>query len=542
MKRLSIVFICGRMCTGKKVMNAFSKGIVATAGGLLSLNIACAEVYLAPVFGSNMVLQRDVPARLVGWADAGETVVVKLGGQVVGNVVGAGKDKPWTIMLPVQKAGAMPDIVVEGKNRITLTNLLAGDVWVCSGQSNMEMSLQKGPWCGYGGALNAEQEVAAAAHPDIRFLRKPNGGWAVCSPESAKSFSAAGYFFGRELQSRLKVPIGLVQASVGGTAAELWTPRTARETWAGFAAALEKAQKTLDELKPKADADDKAMSQWRKDVETAKKEKTPVPPAPARKMTDEQRDQLHGANALIGTGNLYNVLIEPLTTMRIKGAIWYQGESNSRRSSEYAELMGHLIGGWRKAWGQADLPFLIMELVNFDFPNYQPWYQKGTFAELRGAQRVVAENVPNIGIAVGIDIGVANEIHPPNKQDVGKRLALVALKQVYGQEVVAAGPTVRDARFENGKVILDFDPGGKEQRVVFRDNSTNGFELAGADGVFVPAAADLQENTLVVTAPDIAAPEAVRYAWADNPPATLFNTAGLPAAPFQRGKNLKGGQ
>lgn len=537
MKRLSIVLICGRK--EREMMNGFSKVIVATAGWLLGLNVACAEVHLAPAFGSNMVLQRDVPAKLAGWADAGETVVVKLGGQVVGNVVGAGEDKPWTMMLPVQRAGAMPDIVVEGKNSITLTNLLAGDVWVCSGQSNMEMSLQGGPWCRYGGALNVEQEVAAAAHPDIRLLRNPSKGWAVCSPESAKSFSAAGYFFGRELQSRLKVPIGLVQASVGGTAAELWTPRSARETWPGFAAALEKARRVQQELKPMADALSKAKAQWQKDVEVAKQEKKPAPPAPLAQMSEEQSYQLRAATAVIGTGNLYNGLIEPLTSMQIKGAIWYQGESNSRRSEEYAELMTHLIGGWRKAWG-SDFPFVVMQLVNFDFPRHQPWYQKGTFAELRGAQQVVAEKVPNVGIAVGIDIGVPNKhIHPPNKQDVGKRLALVALKQVYGQDVVATGPTVMDARFETGKVTLSFDPGGQEQRVVFKNSSTNGFELAGADGVFVPAAADLQGNTLVITAPGVGAPQAVRYAWADNPSATLFNTAGLPAAPFQRGKNLK---
>ena len=271
-------------------------------------------------------------------------------------------------------------------------------------------------------------------------MKSPDGNWEVCSPESAKSFSAAGYFFGRELNSRLDVPIGLVMAAVGGTEAELWTPRSAREVWSGYAAEQEEAKKIIEELKPIAAVRAQAMTQWQKDAEAAKKENKQVPPLPPNSLTDEQVDQKHWADAALRTGRLYDTMIKPLTVMPIKGAIWYQGESNSRRAYAYPELMSQLIGGWRKAWGQGDFPFLIMQLVNFDFPSQQPWYRKGTFAELRAAQKTVAETVPNTGLAVGIDIGMRTAIHPPNKQEVGRRLALVALRQAYGEDVVAAGP------------------------------------------------------------------------------------------------------
>ena len=515
---------------------------LAFLGGL---SIARADVRLAPVFGSNMVLQRDVQAKIAGWADSGEAVVVKLGDKVIGKVIGEGKDKPWTVTLPVMKAGPIPDITVEGKNTVTLTNLLAGDVWVCSGQSNMYMTLQKGPWCSQGGALNADQEVAAANHPTLRLMKSPGGNWEVCSPDSAKSFSAAGYFFGRELNSRLDVPIGLVMAAVGGTEAELWTPRSAREVWSGYAAEQEEAKKIMEELKPIAAVRAKAMTQWQKDAEAAKKENKQVPPLPPNSLTDEQVDQKHWADAALRTGRLYDTMIKPLTVMPIKGAIWYQGESNSRRAYAYPELMSQLIGGWRKAWGQDEFPFLLMQLVNFEFARSQPWlHRKGYFAALRAAQRRITETVPNTGLAVGIDIGSPDEIHPRNKQEVGRRLALVALKQVYTQEVISSGPRLTAVNYDGGQAHLTFDPGGQKQQLVLSEKTPTGFEMAGTDGTFVPALATLKENTLILTAPTVNAPRAVRYAWQDNPPATLFNSAGLPAEPFEigNGRAVQGAQ
>ena len=256
-------------------MSSIATFLIATVW--LGLNVTRAEVRLAPCFGSNMVIQRDVPARLVGWADAGETVTVKLGGQVVGNVIGKGqeKDKAWTVILPAQRAGSMPDLVVEGKNTVTLTNLLAGDVWVCSGQSNMRMSVEKGPWCGYGGVANAQQEVAAADYPQIRLYHRNAGRWDVCTPEIAKAFSAAGYFFGRELYKRLGVPIGLAEGSMGATDAESWLPRRVMP-----ADKLEEARRVVEELKPLADADRKAFMHYAQEVQKAKAEGRPRPSVP----------------------------------------------------------------------------------------------------------------------------------------------------------------------------------------------------------------------------------------------------------------------
>ncbi|MEI6646765.1 MAG: sialate O-acetylesterase [bacterium] len=429
-------------------------------------NDARADAHLSPVFGSNMVLQRDIPAKLVGWADVGEDVTVKLGEKIVGQVAGTGKEKPWTLLLPVQKAGPIPDITIIGRNRITLTNLLAGDVWVCSGQSNMNMPLIKAPQ--FNGVPNVARELATADRPQIRLCNVvETGEWRVCSSESVKLFSAAAYFFGREIQSRMDIPVGLIQAAANGSTAEAW----------------------------------------------------------------------------IVSGGLYSRFIAPLTSMNIKGVIWYQGESNSLRASAYPELMAHLIGGWRQAWGQAsssgsgapveDFPFLIMQLAGFKCPSV-PWCGPGSFVELRAAQQRIVETVAGTGLAVGIDIGDANSVHPTNKQEVGRRLALVALKQVYGQDVVAAGPALTDARFAPGRATLVFDPGGKDQSLVFKNSATNGFELAGADGKFVPASAQLNGNTIILIADGMTTPCSLRYAWADNPPATVFNTAGLPAAPFRK--------
>jgi sialate O-acetylesterase len=474
-----------------------------------------------------MVIQRDVPARLVGWADVGETVVVKLGQEVVGRATGKGHDKDacWTVALPVQKAGPIPDISIEGRNVITLTNLLAGDVWVCSGQSNMRMTVAKGPWCNYGGVANAEQEVPAANHPQIRIYNRPADGWQVCSPESIKAFTATGYFFGRELQRNLSVPIGLAEGSMGATSAESWLPRRTVPP-----ERLDQAKRVVDELKPLADADRKALLQYTKDVQKAKSEGAQPPERPASRLTAELKKRLDDAVLVAYTGNNHEGFIAPLTAMVIKGVVWYQGESNRERSGQYAELMAGLIQAWRQDWG-ADFPFLIMQLVNF---GSGPSVPQSGFAELREAQQQVADTVPNCGLAVGIDLGLPKEIHPPNKQEVGRRLALVALKQVYGHDGVASGPRLKDVRFETDRVILSFDPGGKDQQLVLMASEPNGFELAGVDGKFVPAAARLQENTITLIAPPVGPPRAVRYAWYDNPPVSLFNTAGLPAPPFRR--------
>ncbi len=502
---------------------------------LVCLPVAClAEVSLAPCFSSNMVLQRDVPVKLTGWADVGEEVRVKVGDRVVAEAIGKGPETAWVVSLPARSAGAVPDLTVEGKNSITLTNLLAGEVWICAGQSNMEMTLGEGPWCSYGGVENEAREIAAADYPEIRFFTSgTKTPWQTCTPETAKKFSAAAYFFGRELHRSLDVPVGLAVAAVGGTPAEYWTPREAREAMPGFQEELAKAKKIMQsELKEKFDAEREAIQEWRKVVAVARERGQSEAERPMPLLTPEQQEKVRGAIHAVSPGSGYEARVKPLTAMRVKGVTWYQGESNVTRAHEYASLMKVLIEGWRSAWTQADLPFLMMQLVNFGGESTTA--TGPGWGELREAQQSVADSVPGAALASGIDIGDPGNIHPKNKQEVGRRLALLALDRVYQKDVVALGPRVTAVRRDDAKVLLSFDPGGKDQRVVLKGN--NGFELAGADGKFLPASAVLgpDGNEIIVAADTVIDPVQVRYAWANTPPATIYNSAGLPAAPFKK--------
>lgn len=485
-----------------------------------------ADVQLMSVFSSNMVVQRDAPTKIAGWADVGEVIVIKLGDQVVGQAVGLGQGKSWSVALPVLKAGPIPNITIEGKNTLVLSNLLAGDVWVCSGQSNMEMTLSNGPSCKYGGVLDADHEVSSASNPNIRVYnsssKKP---WINCEPENAKMFSAAAYFFARKLEQELDVPIGLIVAAIGGSPAEYWVPRQVRRQWSGYEAASQSASRILSELRPQFDADRKAALEWPKAAEEATKKGQPLPERPNPTLTKDQEDKVRWALHVEGTGRGYESRIKPLTAIPIKGVIWYQGEANAERSSEYVELMTQLISGWRKDWDQRDFPFLLMQLVNFES-------KAGTWPALRAAQQALSDEIPKVGMAVGIDIGEANNIHPKNKQEIGRRLALLALKDVYDREIVASGPRIQSASFNGNYVKVAFDVGGANQKLVLKSLNPSGFEIAGADGVFYPADALIRDSEVIVSAVSVPNPAAIRYAWADNPPATVFNSEGLPAAPF----------
>lgn len=485
-----------------------------------------ADVRLSPCFTSNMVIQREVPTRLTGWAEEGEVVRVKIGDRVVAETVGRGSQSTWMVTIPAFPAGKVPDITLEGSNSITLTNLLAGELWVCSGQSNMEMTMAAGPWCTYGGVVNEAKEISEADFPEIRlFTSGAKGGWMACTPETVKAFSATAYFFGRRLHQELNVPVGLAVAAAGGTPAEYWTPRAAREAAPGYAEELARAKEVLGgELKRLFDSERRAVNGWRKAVAVARENGTPEPPRPDRLLTIEQEESVTTAIHTVSAGSGYEARVKPLTAMTVKGVIWYQGESNVPRTDQYADLIKLLISGWRADWHRPELPFLIMQLVNFRGGPGWP--------ALRAAQQAVVDAVPDTAIAVGIDIGDPRDIHPKNKQEVGRRLALVALNKVYGQDLVASGPRVTGVRLRESAVVLSLDPGGVGQGLVL--NGGGGFELAGADGLFQPASAVLEGDTIVVQADSVGSPGAVRYAWEDNPDATLYNTAGLPAAPFLR--------
>jgi sialate O-acetylesterase len=500
---------------------------------------ARAEVTLSGALGSNMVLQRDRPATLWGWADAGEKVTVKMGDLVVANAVGQGKETMWRVQLPVQKAGPVADIAVTGSaNTVKLTNLLAGDVWLCSGQSNMAMTVMNGPWCHYGGVLNAEKEVTEGIHPEIRLYTVQNGGapqpqmqvtgaWTVCGPESLPSASAAAYFFGRELQSKLNIPIGLVISALGGSSVEPWTPKEALVNDAAYAALVAGAKKLQSEIGRQASEDRKLELEWRKLNDEARAKNQPAPAPPTYQLTPAQRLAASNIRPILDPGSLYNGKIHPLTPLTIKGAIWYQGEANASRAEHYAHSLKKLIEGWRNAFDQP-FPFLIVQLANFEAPVVNS-ASLGSYALVREAQEKVAQTVPDCGIATAVDIGMTANIHPPNKQEVGRRLAQVALQQVYGQKVVADGPRYEGVRFEGGKAIVRFT--GASGPLIMKGNGS--FEIAGEDRFFVPATATLKGDTVEVAAPSVAQPVAVRYAFLNAPAMSLYDAEGWPALPFR---------
>ena len=490
---------------------------------------ARADIVLPPVLGSNMAVQSGEELEFWGWANAGEKVTIKQGGTVVATAEGRAGGVPWNVKLPAQPAGPVGDIEVSGANTITLQNIVAGEVWLCSGQSNMVMTLQKGAWCGYGGVTDADKEVAAATDSQIRLFTGRN--WVVCSPETAPEFSGTAYFFAKRLRSELKVPVGLLVSASGGTAAELWTPSQTLEGDPEFAKLKAKASAIKEEFGARYLEDQKAAAAWKKQVEDAKQKGQKIPTAPVPQLTPEQTFLVSDSAPILSEGGLYKAKIRPLAPFNIKGAVWYQGESNARRGEVYHLLMTNLIRGWREDW-KKPFPFVMVGLAGFGKP--EAWTpNQGSYPLLREAQIETAKMLPNVGVVSALDVGHATNIHPPDKQSVGERAALWALKNVYGRrEIVAGGPKFGAVTFGKGKaeVIFEEDASG----LVLK--SAQGFELAGADRKFVPAKAELKGGRIEVSAPGVEEPEALRYAFLNFPECTVYNGAGLPALPFRTDK------
>lgn len=449
--------------------------------------MAWAEIKLPSIFSDNMVLQREKPVPVWGWDDPSTEVTVVLDDDKA--TATADEDGRWLVKLPAQKAGGPVSVTVEGTNSVTLKNVLIGEVWLCSGQSNMEWPVAK--------AKNAEQEIAAADHPRLRHIKiphvpaaepqrdVPSKGWEVCAPETVSSFTAVGYFFGRHLQKELDVPIGLIGSNWGGTRIEPWTPPT------GF--------KQVPALKDFADKLDE------------------FPTVKDGKVNHQSPLAL------------YNGMIHPLVPYAIRGAIWYQGESNNGEGMLYHEKMKALIAGWRSVWDDQDMPFYYVQLAPFNYT------RKGDPTALPGIWEAQLETlaVPHTGMAVTVDIGNTSDIHPRNKQDVGKRLGLWALAKTYGHEdLVYSGPLYKSMEVVDGKIRVAFDhvDGG----LVSRDGEPlTHFKIAGEDKEFVDATAKIDGDTVLVSAEDVDHPVAVRYAWHEEAEPNLANQAGLPASPFR---------
>ena len=633
---------------------------------IFSVTQIFANISLPKIFGDNMVLQRDKQIPIWGWADANEKVSVQFNHQT--KSVTADKNGNWKINLDKESAGGPYQLIVKGNNTVTFSNVLVGEVWICSGQSNMEMPIE-----GWGKINNYEQEIAAANFPEVRHIKIPNtvntvpqkdisnGEWKICSPATAGDFTAAGYFFARELYDQLHVPIGLINTSWGGTHVETWTSREAFENSDEFKNmiaqmpqlnldSLSKTKKEASEKKiealqgslpaageadswKNADIDDSKWPQmqlpslweqkqlgdldgvvwFRKTIDVAANDagkeatlelamiddndvtyvngvkvgatnsynahrKYTIPAgvlkegkntiaisvedtgggggiygeASDMKLTIGDNvislagdwffkvEEISGDASSVGPNSyptlLFNAMVNPLIPYAIEGVIWYQGEANAGRAYQYRKAFPLMITDWRKHWNEGNFPFYFVQLASFNAANGNS-KTGSTWAELREAQTMTL-SLPNTGMAVTTDIGNSTDIHPKNKQDVGKRLAAIALHNVYKKDIVYSGPMYKSMKVEGSKINIYFTNTGSG--LIAKNGELKGFEIAGNDEQFYPAKATIEGDHVVVSSDSVSNPVAVRFGWMDDAGEdNLFNKEGFPAAPF-RTDNRKG--
>ncbi len=498
-----------------------------------------AEVKLPGVFSDGMVLQQLQLVRVWGNADHGEAVKVEFAGQTHSIVTdGSGQ---WSVTLNPMNANAQPaDLVVTGKNTITLKNVLVGEVWICSGQSNMQWTVKQ--------AANAETEIAGANHPQIRMFnveRAPNleeqgdckGAWKEATTANVGDFSAVGYFFGRHLHNVLKVPVGLINTSWGGTRIEAWTSSLALAErpcatdmltdWKEYAGKWDAAKEQAVFDKRKADWQAEVKKIDEENAKLADGQKKPKPQAP--RPPDDPNKTPHRPSVL------FNGMVSPLIPYGIKGVVWYQGESNQKRAFQYQELLPTMINDWRKQWVDT-FSFYIVQLANYG--NGRPTTKDAgvadTWVELQEAQTLTAQTLDKCGIAIINDIGEQGDIHPKNKQEVGRRLALWALAKDYGKSGPEhSGPLYLSSFIKDGKIRVQFTHTGAGLKT--RDGGElKHFQIAGADQKWVWAKARIEGNEVVVWSESVPQPIGARYAWASWPEgANLTNAEGLPASCFR---------
>jgi sialate O-acetylesterase len=480
--------------------------------------VANAEVKLPKVLSSHMVVQRDLPVHVWGTASAGETVSVSFRGET--GTTTAGRLGRWSLYLKAGNAGGPFTLTVAGTplvgsaaETVTLEDVLVGDVWVASGQSNMEFPLSR--------ASTAATDLPNAANPKIRLLmvdKKPahwaqddivSKGWTESTPETAKDFSAVAWYFAREIADKEKVPVGVIDSTWGGTPAEAWTRVEALGEDATLSPLFKYWGQRTDE---QADAELSQKDEQRQKDE-AKAAGKPEPQFP-----------WHPDVLSWGPGLLWNGMIAPLTPMAIRGVIWYQGESNAgnERNTLYDKTMRALIEDWRKQWGIGSFPFLYTQIANF---------RPGDTWPVLREQQVKTLGLVNTGMAVTIDIGTPDDIHPPNKADLGHRLALWARAREYGEDIAYSGPTFRQATPEGKSIRVYFEHHSKG--LMAKGGELTGWEVAGADKKYVPAKAMIDGHTVVVTSDAVAEPRFVRYGWSASPDCNLYNGEGLPASPFR---------
>lgn len=487
---------------------------------------ATASLRLPAIFGDHMVLQQGIRLPVWGWAEPGATITVRLDEQDARAV--ADDDGFWHLDLPARDAGGPYTMEVSGSERIVFRDVWVGEVWIGSGQSNMDWPVSLSD--------NPDAEIAAADQPRIRLfqvgkrvsaepLDDVEGRWVICSPETVKSFSAVAYYFGRELHQALDVPVGLIQSAWGGTPAESWTDPAVLAEDDDLKPILARWERMFENYDKALTAHRLRLAEWEAEAVTSRAAGELVDESTRPKPPEDLHVHPHRP------GGLFHGMIRPLIPFGIRGAIWYQGESNTPRAFQYRKLFPAMIRDWRQSWGRGDFHFLFVQLANFKARQPEPG--ESEWAELREAQ-LMTLGLPNTGMAVTVDIGDADDIHPRNKQDVGRRLALWALASIHGHDVVHSGPTVMAMTRDGEKVRVQFHHVGEGLRTS-DSGPVRGFAIAGEDRKFVWAEAELEPagDTLLVWHEDIPVPMFLRYAWADNPEANLVNSEGLPASPFR---------
>ena len=512
-----------------------NKALLVSWLAISSILSAKADLLLAPIFSDHAVVQRDKPVTVWGTATAGNQVRVIFHSQEVAAL--AGPDGKWTLALPALPADNQgTDMIVNElsstgavEHSITLHDILIGEVWLCSGQSNMEFKVYE-PKLVHFKLDNVAHEVASANYPLIRQLlvsRKMHetsqqftpAAWSVCSPDTVGHFTAVGYFFARDIYERLHIPIGIINSTWGGTSIESWL---SPDSLQNHPLAKTINQRFLDEKASYPDrllAYQSKLDNWKKGLTASKPKyragyikKNPQPKAPT-------------VPSQIPSG-LYNGMINPIVPYSLRGILWYQGENNAGRASEYHSLFNALITGWRTHFAQGDLPFFWVQLANYKSPGDT---SDVAWAFLREAQTQTL-SLPNTGQAITIDIGNPNDIHPGNKQEVGRRLALLAKNRVYGISVDDTGPTFKSIAIEGSSIRVSFV--AHDSALTAGGKPLQAFEIAGADRNFIPAQATISGETIIVRSPKIDHPVAVRYAWHNAPEANLYSGYGLPAVPF----------
>ena len=509
--------------------NAIGRRAWRALGIVLAIGASArADVSLAPLFSDHAVLQRGKTVPVWGRAAPGEKVTVTFAGQRL--AASPDIDGRWIVLLdPLEASSQGADLIVAGKNTVTVHDVVVGEVWLCSGQSNMEWPVSR--------AANATREIASANFPLLRHVRiehvvaegpadsVPTSGWQPASPQTVGGFTAVGYFFARDLHAKLGVPIGVVHSSWGGTPIESWLSRYALGSDPAFQVVGERWAKMLADYPSLAATFDARLAEWTA-AEAAAKTKGKAAHEKFLQQTPRPRPPRGPGDSWTPTG-LFNGMINPLLPAALRGVVWYQGESNAERAGEYHALFTTLIRTWRAHFGQPDLAFYWVSLANYDVPTDA---SRRCYAFLREAQtRALA--LPHTGQALAIDIGDPKDIHPTNKQEVGRRLALLAKNRDYNLVSDDTGPTFVSATREGSGMRVRFTHavGG----LVARDKPVQSLELAGADRVFYLADGRIDRETLIVTSPKVRNPVAVRYAWMNAPEANLANGAGLPAVPFR---------